>query len=223
MFNWDGTITGIPLSTVVKDRPFFTSSLCSSRPHWGNMSVCPHRYSKAGGTGASYNKLDILVTRDDIPEHPEIALEAGGGGDPWHLHLSVDHSYIYSFRNQSLPDAFTFLMLGLDSGHSQQVGFCVPLGVPEEEIVFHGNPAPVEVESYLEMVEDGSGAAFYWDREVGVVFRKFKVYEARTPEDKERCVPSGHDCPEFRIETVFHGDTDCTQRAYPKYSKHPIV
>ena len=49
VFDWDGTITGIPLSTVVKDRPFFTSSLSSSRPHWGNMSVCPHRYSEAGG------------------------------------------------------------------------------------------------------------------------------------------------------------------------------
>ena len=111
------------------------------------MTVCPHRYSEAGGTGASYEKLDILVTRDDIPEHPEIALEAGGGGNPWHLHLSVDHSYIYSFRNHSLPDAFTFLMLGLDSGHSQQVGFCPPLVVPEEEIVFNGKPARVEVES----------------------------------------------------------------------------
>ena len=46
--------------------------------------------------------------------------------------------------------------------------------------------------------------------EVGVVFRKFKVNEARTPEDRERCVPTGYDCLVFRIETDFPGDTSCT-------------
>ena len=40
----DGTITGWPGSTIVPDRPFFTSSACEARPLWGNMSICPHTY-----------------------------------------------------------------------------------------------------------------------------------------------------------------------------------
>ena len=72
-------------------------------------------------------------------------------------------------------------------------------------------------------VEDGTGAAFCWDREVRVVFRKFKVHEARIAEERKTCVPAAQDCPEFRIETIFPGDTDCTQRGYPKYSKLHIT
>ena len=185
-----------------------------------NFCICPHRYVEAGGSGCGYGKLDMLITRDDVPEFPEIPM---ADKDPFHLFLSVDHSYIYSFLNHSLPNKFVFQALGLDSGHSLQVGFCVPLGVPAGEIRFLGsNPVPVQVESYLELVEDQSGAAFYWDQQVGVVFRKFKVYEPRTSETATACVGGNYECPSFRILTAHPGDTDCTARAYPKYQKPPI-
>ena len=44
-YDIDGTITGWPGSTIVPDRPFFTSSACEARPLWGNMSICPHTYA----------------------------------------------------------------------------------------------------------------------------------------------------------------------------------
>ena len=180
----------------------------------------PNRYVEAGGSGTGYGKLDVLITRDDVPEFPEIPM---ADNDPFHLFLSVDHSYIYSFLNHSLPNMFLFRALGLDSGHSLQVGFCVPLGVPAEEIKFSGsNPVPVQVDSHLELVEDQSGAAFYWDQQVGVVFRKFKVDEPRTSETDSACVGGIYLCPSFKIETDHPGDTDCTARAYPKYQKPPI-
>ena len=220
LFDWDGTITGTPMASVVKDEPFTTSSLCTAHPNWGNMSVCPHRFSESGGSGDSYNKFDVVVTRDDIPEFPKVAMV---NGEAWHLFLSVDHSYIYSFRNRSLPKAFVFVSKGLDSGHSQLVGFCTPLGVPEEEIKFLGNyPRPVQVDSYVELLQDETGTAYFWDEEVGVVFRKFKVFEPRTPQTETACVGENGQCPSFRIETIHPGDTDCTDRAYPKYQKPPI-
>ena len=57
IFDWDGTITGIPKSMVVRNQPFYTSSLCEPRPHWGNMSICPHRYVTAEGSGTGYGDL----------------------------------------------------------------------------------------------------------------------------------------------------------------------
>ena len=57
MLDWDGTITGYPRSTVVRNEPIWTSRFCEPHPHWGNMSVCPHRYTGSGGTGSGYNKL----------------------------------------------------------------------------------------------------------------------------------------------------------------------
>ena len=57
IFDWDGTITGTPKSMVVRDQPFYTSSLCEPRPHWGNMSICPHRYVSAEGSGTGYGDL----------------------------------------------------------------------------------------------------------------------------------------------------------------------
>ena len=56
IFDWDGTITGKPGSTIVRDQPFYTSSLCESRPNWGNMSICPHQYAAAEGTGTGYTE-----------------------------------------------------------------------------------------------------------------------------------------------------------------------
>ena len=219
VLDWDGSITGMPMSTVVKDTPFFTSSLCNPKPHWGNMSVCPHRYTGAGGTGAVNKKLDVVLTRDDVPEFPEIALEFS---DPWQPDLSTDHSYILSFRNHSLPPSYKFQVYGLDSGHVQQIGFCLPLGVPVDQIEFSGSPKPLEMQSYQELLEDQTGAGYFWDVEVGLVIRKFKVYEPRSPDDRTHCVPTAHSCPHFDIETSHPGDTDCTSRAYPKYKKNPI-
>ena len=60
IFDWDGTITGKPGSTIVRDQPFYTSSLCESRPNWGNMSICPHQYVAAEGTGTGYTEQGTL-------------------------------------------------------------------------------------------------------------------------------------------------------------------
>ena len=221
MFDWDGTITGVPLSTVVRDTPFFTSSWCEARPHWGNMSICPHRYTEAGGSGSGYGHIDVVVTRDDVPEYPDIAMEYHA---PWHLHLSTDHSYIFSFRNNSLPENYIFFLYGIDSGFGQNIGFCVPLNIPEDEISFQGDSELSELSTYEDLLADRTGSAYYWDREVGVVFRRFQVDQMRSWEDQVRCMPDNHNCPYFRIRTELEnrGDTDCTQRAYPKYKKNPL-
>lgn len=54
IFDWDGTITGHAMATVVRDQAFYTSSWCDPKPNWGNMSICPHRYAHAIGYGAGY-------------------------------------------------------------------------------------------------------------------------------------------------------------------------
>ena len=61
----DGTITGWPGSTIVPDRPFFTSSACEARPLWGNMSICPHTYASFND-GRGYDGGNYIVTRDDL-------------------------------------------------------------------------------------------------------------------------------------------------------------
>ena len=54
IFDWDGTITSQAMSMIVRDQPFYTSSWCEARPHWGNMSICPHRYVNAAGYGSGF-------------------------------------------------------------------------------------------------------------------------------------------------------------------------
>ena len=67
--------------------------------------------------------LEIVITRDDIPDNPEETLVYP---DPWHPKLSTDHSYIYSFP-EGIPIRLNFRIDGLDSGNSIIVGFCIPL------------------------------------------------------------------------------------------------
>ena len=61
----DGTITGWPGSTIVPNRPFFTSFACEARPLWGNMSICPHTYASFND-GRGYDGGNYIVTRDDL-------------------------------------------------------------------------------------------------------------------------------------------------------------
>ena len=78
-------------------------------------------------------------------------------------------------------------------------------------------------------MNDRTGAGYYWDHEVGAVFRRFQVDLPRDPEMRMACVPSishkSH-CPMFYIKTSVSsgslGSTDCTERAYPKYKKDPL-
>ena len=64
-YDIDGTITGWPGSTIVPDRPFFTSSACEARPLWGNMSICPHTYASFNDR-RGYDGGNYIVTRDDL-------------------------------------------------------------------------------------------------------------------------------------------------------------
>ena len=120
IYDWDGTITGHPHWTAVRDQPFYSSSQCEPRPHWGNMTVCPHRqlslrvslgnyhfpfsrFVNGRGTGDGFDKIDMTVTRNDVIDFPEIN---NIYKDPWHPKMSTDHSYIYSFHNNSLPPRY---------------------------------------------------------------------------------------------------------------------
>ena len=53
IFDWDGSITGMPKSTIVRDQPFYTSDSCVSKPQWG-MSACPHTYVSAEDSNSGY-------------------------------------------------------------------------------------------------------------------------------------------------------------------------
>ena len=127
LFDFDGTITGHAGWMVARDQPFYTSAWlvyfiqiyiffyhfiifcsttftrCEDKPHWGNMSACPHRYVNMAGTATGYSKIDMTITRNDVIEFPENTLSGDNTyfKDPWHPKLSTDHSYIYSFPNSS--------------------------------------------------------------------------------------------------------------------------
>ena len=70
IFDWDGTITGKPRHFVVRDQPFYTSSLCEPKPNWGNMSICPHRYVDGAGTGAGFAKIGRFLLREALVVRP---------------------------------------------------------------------------------------------------------------------------------------------------------
>ena len=60
------------------------------------------------------------------------------------------------------------------------------------------------------LMEDSSGAGFFVDREVGVLFRRFKGDEGN-----QRGV-------QIVVGTLESEDVDCTKRAYPKYQTPTI-
>ena len=201
----DGTITGVPGSTIVPDRPFYRSGLCQARPHWGNMTVCPHTYlSLVANQG--YNQGDFLVTRDDVGEE-DICMS--GGDSPCHymvMAMSGDHSHIIA-PAAYFWDHLSTTISGIPEGDFFRMGFCFPLN---STITVSGSYDPVEVATMEELMADTTGAAFFKDDEVGVVFRRFKGDEWGTHHFT------------MVVEELGSEDVDCISRAYPKYTTEPI-
>ena len=119
---------------------------------------------------------------------------------------------------------FELALEGLDSGHSLLVGICVPLQAGPGDLQVGGHPTPLQRDTFTELREDDTGTGYFWDPEVGVIFRKFQVDLPRVPELRKRCV--GDLCPAFDIINLLdlsQGlDTDCRTRAYPKYQEEPL-
>ena len=100
------------------------------------------------------------------------------------------------------------------------------MGSAPENSTYHncsiwGRPHPQEIATFEELQNDNSGTGYYWDHEVGIVFRKFQVDLVWDPESRDACplAESSAWCPQFFIRPhPYTGDTDCTARAYPKYS-----
>ena len=195
----DGTITGWPHSTIVPDRPFFTSTLCDSRPHWGNMSVCPHHYADLTDHGG-YGGGNYVVSRDDVD--PDLDICTAGGDSPCHYRLmgiSADHSYIMAPVEYS--GYLSATIGGIPDGKFLRIGICFPLN---SLFYFDEKYGPVEMDSMDELMEDTTGNGYFVDREVGVVFRKFRGDGwSKT----------------FTLVVYEEGsdDVNCIQRAYPKY------
>ena len=103
--------------------------------------------------------------------------------------------------------AFDVRIGELPEGDLLRIGVCFPLN---STISIFGTPEPQEVDSMEELMEDSSGTGFYVDREVGVVFRRFKGEE-----NSERGI-------QIVVTDLASEDVDCTQRAYPKYQTPTI-
>ena len=79
-------------------------------------------------------------------------------------------------------------------------------------------------DNFEDLKDDRTGAGFFWDQEVGVIFRKFQVNLPRFPESRVVCI--GGQCPEVFIDIHLDNmeslDMDCRSRAYPKYQEEPL-
>jgi hypothetical protein len=199
----DGTITGVPGTTIVPDRPFYRSSLCQARPHWGNMTVCPHPYLSMGDN-QGYDGGNYRVSRDDLGEEDTCI---SGGDSPCHyrvMAMSADHSYIMAPVAYSW-DHLTASIRGIPEGHFFRMGFCFPLN---STVTLTGSH--MEVDTMEELMADTTGTAYYRDTEVGVVFRRFKGGQGEEHSFK------------MVVEELASQDVDCISRAYPKYMTEAI-
>ena len=170
------------------------------------MTVCPHTYGSIRG-GQGNNNGNYIVTRDDLGRDLDPCMS--GGDSPCHYHLGailVDHSYII-YPARYTWHAFDVRIGGLPEGDLLRIGVCFPLN---STISVFGEPEPQEVNSMEELMEDSSGTGFYVDREVGVVFRRFKGEASY-----ERGI-------QIVVTDLASEDVDCTQRAYPKYQTPTI-
>jgi len=201
----DGTITGWSNTIIVPDRPFFTSSLCEPRSHWGNMSVCPHPYATLSDKGG-YRGGNYIVARDDVD--PALDVCTAGGPYPCHyraMAMSADHSYIIAPTEYDNNAYLGASIEGIPEGQPLRLGICFPLN---SSIYFDEWPGPVEMGSMDELMENNDGNGYFIDHEVGVVFRNFVGGKSKSYK--------------IVVDKVGSDDIYCIDRAYPKYQTDPM-
>lgn len=199
VYDVDGTITGWPGTTVVPDRPFFTSSECEARPHWGNMSVCPHQYLSLYDANG-YGNGNYFITRDDVG-----MADSCSGGTNCHYRqtgLSADHSFIIAPFQYDKRGRLRASIDGLPEGEFLRFGVCFPLN---STIV--KDSTLIEMGSMEELMEDTTGTGYFVDNEVGVLFRRFKGGQEK----------GNHYTVDIDKDMPWSEDVDCISRAYPKY------
>jgi len=206
VYDIDGTITGWPDTTIVPDRPFFTSSLCESHLNWGNMSVCPHTYLSFQDS-KGYGKGNYIVTRDDLGLNIDPCMS--GGDSPCHyrsMGMSADHSYIIApLKFEGWEDTLKGSIHGLPDGHFLRFGICFPLN---STISFSKDL--VQMNSMEELMKDTSGMGYLVDTEVGIMFRMFRGWQGW---DNDFAI---------WIDILGSEDVNCISRAYPKYGTNPL-
>ncbi|XP_046581662.1 cell surface hyaluronidase-like [Haliotis rubra] len=191
----DGSVTGMTNSQVVKNNPFFTTPKCSFRDNWG-MAVCPHKYVQVIIRSDVWNTADKPVTliRDDAHEHP-FSMNKNQGR---RYHFIVNKTYTVHFNN-TVPQQFSMQALNMESWYPS----------------YNSRRPPREVATIQELDADTSGAAYFWDKKVGMVFIKLMSNETRT--ERQMMCPNGK-CPNFNLVRKDGSNTaDCRQSANGPY------
>ncbi|XP_067656207.1 inactive cell surface hyaluronidase CEMIP2-like [Haliotis asinina] len=218
--DFDGSVTGMINSQVVKNNPFFTTPKCSLRDNW-NMAVCPHKYVKVNIYTDIWrlSKQPVTFIRDDAHEHPFAMNRNQGRG----YNFMVNKTYTVHF-NKAIPKQFKMVALNMERGDVIRIGVCMPKDTTTFELssrypFYNKWRPPREVATIQELDADTSGAVYFWDKQVGMVFIKLMSNETRT--ERQMLCPNGK-CPHFNIVRKDGGNTaDCRQSAYGPYVRQP--
>ncbi|XP_071099719.1 cell surface hyaluronidase CEMIP2-like [Haliotis cracherodii] len=219
----DGSVTGMINSQVVKNNPFFTTPKCSVRDNWG-MAVCPYKYVKIdirSDVWKIHNDEPVTFIRDDAHEHP-FSMNKDQGR---RYHFMVNKTYTVHF-NTTVPKQFMIQAFNMESGDSIRVGVCMPKDMTTFELSswypsYNKRRPPLEVATIQELDADTSGRAYFWDKQVGMIFVKLMSNETRT--ERQMLCPNGK-CPNFNIVRKDGSNTaDCRQTAYGPYIKEAEV
>ncbi|XP_069115391.1 cell surface hyaluronidase CEMIP2-like [Argopecten irradians] len=211
----DGTLTTLADHTLVKPLPFHLSKSCVNNDNWG-LAACPQKY---GQLTVSYSGNAIAtMTRDD---DPSLSYSASNLARFLVMKAYVT-SYILHF--DTIPSPFTIKAIAIDNAGGVRIGVCVPRNAKIEMRINKPKKANrlrkwTSVSTLQDIDDDTTGAKYFLDSTVGIVF--FKLFHSAN-----LVANNANDCPRglctqvvIRIKTGDRTDSDCTQRAYAVYNR----
>ncbi|XP_076436577.1 cell surface hyaluronidase-like [Babylonia areolata] len=214
LYDVDGSLTGVPETTLVKPFPVYTTSACLDKAEWG-MAVCPYQYGKLKvyAKQSKTSRSSPILTRDDLSP-------ADGLRMPFKVYSQYpvikggSHSYILHWSD-TLPLVVWLTGRGIQQGESVRIGMCVPRGGEIDLYTYTPVWAPnigrwTEVSTVQELDDSAVGGVYFYDRTNGIVFVKLMSYDQREEEVVTECV----NCPVLRLQLLSgnSSDADCRDR-----------
>ncbi|XP_033757909.1 cell surface hyaluronidase-like [Pecten maximus] len=212
----DGTLTSKAGHTLVKPLPFHLSESCINNDRWG-LAVCPQSY---GQLSVSYSGNAVAtMTRDDDPSLSHTSSNLAR----FLVMKGFVTSYILHF-DTAIPNTFTIKANAIDKVGGVRIGVCIPRNAKFQLKINKPKKATklkkwTSVSTLQDVDDDTTGAKYFLDTSVGIVF--FKLFHSATLNENNE-----NDCPKgvcttvvVKIKSGDKSESDCTQRAYAVYNR----
>ncbi|XP_060035573.1 cell migration-inducing and hyaluronan-binding protein isoform X3 [Erinaceus europaeus] len=229
----DGSVSEYPGSYLTKDDNWLVRHPgCLDVPDWRG-AICSGHYAQMYIQADRSSGQRMKMVKDELPQHPlvlEGALARSTHYQQYQPVVALRKGYTIHW-DQPAPAELAIWLINFNRGDWVRVGLCYPRGtsfsiladVHDRRRKRTSKTGTFERTRHLEQLGQGppGRGLYFWDEDSGLLFLRLEAQHSREP--FAFCSVEG--CERIRVRALLPPGappSDCTARAYPRYTQTPV-